>query len=146
MTTTDQPLSIDDILNEPAYDRAWVIGPVIRVDQARCLCQVADRTGDTVAVAYRPEDEQAVLRSLKHPGDYHLKALGLAEYRPGSTITSMADIERLYLITRNEAEHPTVKDLWDDLSALLTASEWAKLPPDLAENHDEYIAREISDG
>ena len=28
MTTTDQPLSIDDILNEPVRCRGWVIGRV----------------------------------------------------------------------------------------------------------------------
>ena len=142
MTTTDEHLSIDDILNEPAYARGWVIGPVTHVDQPKRQCQVADRTGDTVTVCYRSEDEPAVLRSLNQPDECRLKAPGLAEYQPGSVITRMSDIERLCLITRDEAEHPTMKDFWADLSVLLTASEWAKLPPDTAENHDEYLALE----
>ena len=107
MTTTDQPLSIDDILNQPAYGRGWVIGPVTHVDQSRRQCQVADRTGDTVTVCYRPEDEQAVLRSLKHPDECRLKALGLAEYHPGSVMTRMSDIERLFLITGTRPNTPT---------------------------------------
>ena len=142
MTTTDQPLSIDDILNEPLQGRGWVAGPAIHVDQSRRECNVADRTGDSVLVSYRPEDEANVLKSLEHPDQWHLKALGLAEYQPGSVMTRVTEIERLSLISREQAEHPTVKDLWDELDALITASEWAKLPPDLAENHDKYLARE----
>ena len=146
MTATDQPLSIDDILNEPAYGRAWVIGPVIHVDRNQSRCKVEDRTGDTVTVCYRPEDEPAVLAALDQRDEQSLKALGLCEYQPGSTMTRMLQVERLFLISREQAQAPTALDLWHDLAALQTHPGWNDLPSDLAENHDEYIAREISNG
>lgn len=121
-----------------------MIGPVIHVDRSQNRCKVEDRTGDTVTLCYRPEDEPTVLTALDQCDEQSLKALGLCEFQPGSTMTRMLEVERLFLITKHDAEHRTLLDLWDDLRALQTAPGWQKLPPDLAENHDEYIAREIS--
>lgn len=146
MATTDQPLSIDDILNEPAYGRAWVIGPVIHFDRDQSQCQVEDRTGDTVTVCYRPEDEASILTALDQRDEQSLKALGLCEYQPGSTMTCLLQVERLTAITHEEAERLTFHDLWQEMWDAVDHSDWPKLPSDLAENHDEYIAREISDG
>ena len=143
MTTTDQPLSIDEVLNEPVRCRGWVIGRVLNVDQAHRQCLVADRTGDTVTVSYRSKDTPIVLAALNDRDEAFLKALGLCEYQSGSVLSRMLQVERLFAITQQDAEHPTALGLYHDLRALQTHPGWNRLPADLAENHDEYIARAI---
>ena len=142
MTTADQHLSIDDILNQPAYGRGWVIGPVTHVDQARHECQVADRAGDTVTVCYRPEDEQAIRAAHRDSNGQSLKAFGLCEYQPGSVLNRLLQVERLCAVTREEAERLTFQALWDERLEMIDPSVWEGIPTDMAENHDEYLARE----
>ena len=139
MTTTDEHLSIDDILNQPAYARGWVIGPVTHVDQPKRQCQVADRTGDTVTICYRPEDEPAVLAA--HDGRF-LKAIGLCEDQTGFIMSRMLQIERLCAVTREEADRLTFFTLWREMWEAVDRSDWPQLPADMAENHDEYLALE----
>lgn len=146
MTTTDQPLSIDDILNEPVQIRGWVIGPVTHVDRARRECKVSDRTGATVTVCYRSEDEATVLTVRDQCDEQSLKAFGLCEYQPGWIMTHLLRVELLKTATHEEVKRLRFHDLWQESWAAVDRSDWPELPSDLAENHDEYIARAISDG
>ena len=145
MTTTDQSLSLDDVLDEPIRARGWVIGPVLTVDQARRQCQVANQAGENVTVTYRPEDAPSVLSGCHDRDEQLLKAVGLCEYQPGFVLTRMLQVERLDLIGRHATPHLSHSDIVNDLLARQAARGPTDLPPDLAENHDEYIARAIFD-
>ena len=144
MTTTDQHHSIDNLLRQPMYGRGWVVGPVTYVDRERRECAIWDRTDAPVIVEYRSEDEAEVCLALEQSDQRCLKALGLVEHWTGGRVTRVLEVERLFLIPTRKAERPTLIDLWHDLEALTTAGEGAKLPPDLAEHHDHYIAESIA--
>ena len=144
MTTTDEPLSIDKLLKQPIYGRGWVIGAVNYVDKQRRECAVWDRTDAPVVVEFRSEDEAAVCAAFEQSDEQSLKVLGQVEHWSGGRITRVLEVERLFVIPRSSAEHPTAKDLWDDLKALTDKATSADLPSNLSKDHDRYIAESIT--
>ncbi len=142
MTTIDQTHWIDDILSEPMLGRSWVVGSVARVDRARHECEVSGLTGEHVIVCYRPRDEPAILAAHRDSGGTCLKAIGVSEYQPGSVLSRILQVERLCDLPREEAERLTFLDLWNERSEMVDPSVWSGVPADVAEHHDEYLARE----
>jgi hypothetical protein len=119
-----------------------IVGEVLEVDVRQGRCQVWPDKHTCFTVPFSAEQEWTVMGALTGRDVYRLHVVGRAEFSPSGRSARVTEVEEL---TRELAEVPydpnarPIEEVLMEIAAQVPDEEWAKLPPDLADQHDHYI-------
>lgn len=123
-------------------DRIDLVGEVRVADLAgRFELRLDD--GTRVPARFSPEQEALVTEALRDHASRRLRVRGTAEFHPDGKIKGIPAVPDLLIQPAGESPFdPTARPIWEEfaeIGASVPPEEWARLPRDLAKNHEHYL-------
>lgn len=127
---------IDTSYQAPADELGFVLAAHVRASRFELY---RDRySGVGVDVPLRGQDEELVLGALQTHEETRLRVVGEGAYSADGTLVRFVSVDRVEPADR-QVDNTALWDAIDQMTAAISAEEWATIPCDGAENHDRYI-------
>lgn len=112
-----------------------------RVNRPRMALELPD--GREIEAAFRPEDESEITAALQQHATAQLRVIGQGQFGPDGRLQRIVQIDKVIRWAHGAIPFDAqAKPIWEAFAEELAdvpPEEWAKLPTDGAERHDEYI-------
>ena len=118
-----------------------VIGRVLQVDIPAGTFELWPDGETKITVVFTPELEQPVVGAMTYRTFARLQVQGRGEFVDGR-LKRIVKIHQTKTVLDKREKRPGHRPIWEEIAEIVQevpAEEWAKLPTDLAKNHDHYL-------
>lgn len=118
-----------------------VLGRVLLVDLHDGIIGLWTADETKITVAFTPEQEREALTAFNWRNIACLQVQGRGEFIDGQ-LQRIAKIHQTKIVLNKREKPPDYRPIWEEIADIVKnnpAEEWAKLPTDLAKNHDHYL-------